>query len=326
MDYMIVTRNETKKGEFGSEPGETKFLRVPNDAVSPTPDHAAKKKGLWVKAVLKNSQNGANPSDTDPAGDILFFIHGYNNSPEVVLARQRQLTADLDEAGFDGVVVGFDWPSGKQALNYLEDRSDARRTALQLVRDGILLFAQQQANGCKVNVHLLAHSTGAFVIREAFDDADDHAKIANVSWSVSQIMFIAADVSRDAMGRTNSKSSSIYRHCVRLTNYSNPFDKVLKLSNIKRVGVAPRAGRVGLPADTPDKAVNVNCGPYFSGLEERPDALGSWTHSWHIGDPVWTQDLLHTVRGDVDRRYIATREVNSRGELELQEAYDPDES
>jgi hypothetical protein len=122
------------------------------------------------------------------------------------------------------------------------------------------------------------------------------------------------------MARTNSKSTSLYRHCVRLTSYSNPFDKVLKLSNIKRVGVAPRAGRVGLPDDVPDKAVNVNCGAHFRGLGDRSDALGSWTHSWHVGDPVWTRDLLHTVRGDVDRRYIETREVNERGELELREA------
>lgn len=316
MDYMIVTRN-VRKGHFGSEPATTKYLRVPDDENVPLPDHVERSKAQWVKEVLAGSQRGASPDVPDPDGDILIFVHGYNNSPEIVLRRQRRLSVDLRRLGFDGIVVGFDWPSASKALNYLEDRSDARQTALRLVRDGILLFAKQQANGCAVNVHLLAHSTGAFVIREAFDDADDHASIANISWSVSQVLFIGADVSRDSMSRTNSKSSSIYRHCVRLTNYSNPFDSVLKLSNIKRVGVAPRVGRVGLPVDIPDKAVNVNCGAYFRDLTERQDAIGSWPHSWHIGDPVWTEDCLQTIRGDVDRRFIPTRRVGEQNELVL---------
>lgn len=322
---MIVVR-DVSRDRFRAEPGSTRFLRVPERARTPKPSHAARTKGAWVKEVLKKSRNGANPHDADPDGDILIFIHGYNNSPAVVLARQRRLAADLSKQGFDGVVVGFDWPSGKKALNYLEDRSDARQTALRLVKDGILLFANQQANGCTTNVHLLAHSTGAFVIREAFDDADDHAEIATVSWSVSQIMLIGADVSRAAMSTRNSKSSSIYRHCVRLTNYSNPFDKVLKLSNIKRIGVAPRAGRVGLPGDIPDKAVNVNCGMHFSQLHERDDAIGSWSHSWHIGDTLWTEDVLHTIRGDVDRQYVPTRRRSGDGDLILRESITVNES
>jgi len=130
------------------------------------------------------------------------------------------------------------------------------------------------------------------------------------------LVFIAADVSRQAMSAGDSKSSSIYRHCVRLTNYSNPYDKVLKLSNIKRVGVAPRAGRVGLPGDAGEKAVNVDTGAYFSTLEEREDAIGAWSHSWQIGDPQFTCDLLETLRGDVDRMCIKTR-VADRGRLAL---------
>jgi hypothetical protein len=316
MDYLICTRNK-KAQRFGSEPGPTRFLKVPAQATQPLPKHAMNRKVLWVDEVLSHSKGGANPEDPLPAGDILFFVHGYNNSPKVVLERQRLLSKDLKGQGFDGVVVGFDWPSGSSALNYLEDRSDARRTALQLVNDGIKRFAARQVVGCNVNLHMLAHSTGAFVIREAFDDADDTASIANISWTVSQMVFIAADVSRKAMCLGDSKSSSIYRHCVRLTNYSNPFDKVLKLSNIKRVGVAPRAGRVGLPEDADEKAVDINCGHHFSNLDERTEAIGSWSHSWHIGDPQFTHDLLHTLRGDVDRNCLETRESDGQSGLRL---------
>ena len=316
MDYLISTRNRKGK-RFGSEPGPTRFLKVPANAKRPLPKHAVGSRVQWIDEVMANSKGGANPADPLPVGDILIFVHGYNNSPAVVLARQRLLLADLRREGFDGIVIGFDWPSGSSALNYLEDRSDARRTSLKLVNDGIKRFAARQSVGCNVNLHILAHSTGAFVIREAFDDADDTAAIANISWTVSQMVFIAADVSRKAMCVGDSKSSSIYRHCVRLTNYSNPYDKVLKLSNIKRVGVAPRAGRVGLPEDAGEKAVDVDCGSYFSDLDERAEAIGSWSHSWHIGDPQFTKDLLHTLCGDVDRHCIETRESDGRGGLRL---------
>jgi esterase/lipase superfamily enzyme len=70
-------------------------------------------------------------------GDILIFIHGYNNSQDIVMKRHRQLKADLALAGWQGAVVSFDWPSADMTLNYLEDRHDAKQTALQLVTDGI---------------------------------------------------------------------------------------------------------------------------------------------------------------------------------------------
>lgn len=36
-----------------------------------------------------------------------------------------------------------------------------------------------------MHVHVLAYSMGAFVVREAFDDADDRRRIAAVNWTVS---------------------------------------------------------------------------------------------------------------------------------------------
>ena len=120
------------------------------------------------------------------------------------------------------------------------------------------------------------------------------------------------------MSETDSKSDSVYRHCVRLTNYSNPYDSVLKLSNIKRVGVAPRVGRVGLPEDIPSKAVNVDCGNYFKTIiKSEAEYDGSFSHSWHIGDNHFAKDLLFTIQGDLDRNIIPTREIDSRGRLVL---------
>ena len=154
--------------------------------------------------------------------------------------------------------------------------------------------------------------------REAFDDADDRKEVAEKNWTTSQIMLIGGDVSSASMSEGNPGAESIYRHCIRLTNYSNPFDSVLKLSNVKRLGLAPRVGRVGLPADAPQKAVNVDCGDFFKTLDEKAaPSLGTFCHSWHIGNMTFIADLLETIYGDTDRNRIKTRVVKPDGSLSL---------
>lgn len=316
-DFVISVRNVKRKaGTFGSEPGPTRYLAVPASQDDLEPGHQINRKN-WVPAVMAAAKTGSDPVTQADCGDILVFVHGYNNKPSRVLARHRLLAKNLKAAGFPGVVVSFDWPSNDVALNYLEDRGDARKTAIKLVEDGIRLFTTNQMRGCAYNVHILAHSMGTFVVREAFDDADDRRFIASVNWTVSQVAFISADVSARSMSEQDSKTSSLYRHCVRLTNYQNPFDSVLKLSNVKRVGVAPRVGRVGLPADAPEKSVNINCGPYFQELPEKADTLGSWAHSWQFADEGFAKDLALTLQGDIDRSFLPTRKPGQDGSLLL---------
>lgn len=316
-DYVITVRNVEGKG-FGNEPGKARFLKV-SERLLPKPQHAVAADD-WIREVIQSGTHGIDSASGKERGDILVFIHGYNNGPQVIMQRHRQLKKDLCDNGFKGVVVSFDWPSAEQALNYWEDRGDAKKTAYNLVSDCIVRFARLQSNDCLINVHLLAHSTGAYVVREAFDDADDRSAIANSSWMVSQIMFIGADISSGCLSESDPNSDSIYRHCIRLTNYWNDADAVLKLSNVKRMGTAPRAGRVGLPGEVPVKAVDVDCSSYFATLDEKnyPYAqYGTFCHSWHIGNPLFTQDIIATMRGDLDRNRIPTRRTDERGELIL---------
>ncbi len=196
-DYIVCVRN-IEKGEFGNEPGTTYFLAVPANKANITVGHKISKKSEWFKTVLKNAVAGKD-DDGNEYGDILVFIHGYNNSQQTMLKRHRQIKQSLKKRGFKGEVVSFDWPSADRALNYLEDRSDAKQTAIKLVDDCIKAFSIMQEDSCQINVHLLAHSTGAYVVREAFDDADDRPSVAASNWTVSQIMFIGADVSAKSL-------------------------------------------------------------------------------------------------------------------------------
>ncbi len=322
MSDLVICARKVERGRFRSEPGPSLFLEVPSDAL-PSPAHAVRR-AAWVARLRKRAVWGVDERTGRERGDILIFIHGYNNAQRIVMQRHRQLEADLRTTGYKGAVVSFDWPSAEMTLNYVEDRHDAKHTAMQLVDDGIRLLAEEQGPDCTMNIHLLAHSTGAYVVREAFDDADD-AALAQSGWLVSQVAFIGADVSASSLSAGDSSSDSLYRHAVRLTNYSNLRDRVLKISNAKRLGVAPRAGRVGLPADAPAKAINVDCTDYFDLLDRDPSVraedqrvtIGDFAHSWHIGNRIFAADLFEALRGDVEQAAVPTRERLASGALKL---------
>ena len=310
-DYLITTR-KLKRGDFASEPGPTRFLKLPGDE-SPLPGHSIARKA-WVDEVLAEAHTYQDPHTGDDCGDIVVLVHGFNTSPGDVIERHRQLHRDLAANGYEGAFVSFDWPSDDRAINYLEDRSDAKITALTLVDDCISLMAATQFRGCKINLHIVAHSMGAYLVREAFDDADDRPAIAHSNWTVSQLCFVAADVSSGSMSASDSRSRSLFRHSTRLTNYQNPFDSALKLSNVKRAGVAPRAGRRGLPDERPEKAVNVNCGDHYK-LQYADDRENG--HSWYFGDTAFLKDLVQTLAGDRDSSVIGDRRRDPQGELHL---------
>ncbi len=321
MDDYVLSVRAVRNGAFVADVGPSKFLVVP-PGQTPAPAQAITP-AAWYKAVRaaaawQNAQGEAR-------GDLLFLVHGYNLSAAEVIQRHRRLKEDLMALGFKGVLVSFDWPSDDKALAYLPDRHRAKKTALRLVTDGIAYLSAQQTPACRINIHVFGHSTGAYVIREAFDDADDQ-ELPNMSWTVSQVLLAAGDVSAASMAAGNGASASLYRHCIRLTNYASRYDQVLDLSNVKRLGVSPRVGRSGLPGKAPPQAVNVDCTAYYEKLAEEPSSIaaedqphgfvGTKSHSWYFGNRTFTRDLFGVVVGE-DRTVIPTRAVAPDGSLVL---------
>ncbi len=313
MDYVFSVRS-IKKGAFANEPGASRFLEVPDGANDLAPGQKIAK-AAWIDNVMEAAKSGTH--EGVPEGEIVVYVHGFNQDTRAVLRRLRALKKGLAANGFDGVVIAFDWPSADTALNYLEDRLDAKETAFRLVSEGIRSFAALQRPDCRINTHIVAHSMGCYVVREAFDDADDRPAIAARSWSVSQIVFMGADVSAASMEEGSSKTSSLYRHCVRLTNYFNPFDNVLTVSNVKRVGVSRRAGRVGVNPPEPGKLVDVNCGLYWDENGASVPGPDDSPHNWYFSDGQLMKDLSFTLKGDIDRAKIPTRGPGSLGNLVL---------
>lgn len=312
--YYVISARNVKKGEFEAEPGKVRYLKVPVKEL-PAPGHEIPVK-QWILEVRDLADGKADQTIAE-GGDVLVFVHGYNNDAQVIRNRQLQLAKDLAGEKWRGVVVSFDWPSDNSTLNYIEDRADAAAVAHELVARGIRPLAEGQANGCQTNIHLVGHSTGAYVIMEAFVQAEKDGELFKSDWRIAQVAFIGADIASSALSPDADWGAPMFRRVMRLTNYQNPYDHVLAASNAKRLGVAPRAGRVGLPGNAHPKAANVNCGEYFVTLDPKKQTFfGTFAHSWHIGDRVFARDLALTMEGRIDRQALPTRR-RERGDLVL---------
>lgn len=290
-------------GAFSDEPelGPTRYLHVP-DGAKPSPAHVLPRTE-WLRRLLATFNRG--PNGRGLFGDLTLYIHGFNMTVADIAARHRKLQNGLDAAGFSTTVVSFDWPSGNIPLGYLEDRHDAKTTAMRLVTDGVKLLIAARTADCEVNIHAVAHSMGAYVLREAFDDADD-STAANANWTVNQVALVAGDVSAASLGGGNPASESLYRHSYRVTNYYNRLDDALQVSNLKRVGLSPRVGRVGLPETQPLKAVDVDCTARFEARMRPGEEFAS--HTFYFDDPRFYDDLAATLLGRVDRSTLLTRD------------------
>ena len=324
---FVISCRDVHGKKFRAEPGPTRFLKVPASADEIDPTHEVKNSAVWRRNIIA-AADGVEDEITGSTGNVLLFVHGYNNTTRSVLSRTRTLAQTLSDAGWVGLVIAFDWPSDNSTLNYLEDRSDAAQTALQLTQDALTLMvdAQDPQDGgtpCTLNMHLIGHSTGAYVIMEAFSQAQKKGDLFKRPWRMGQVAFIGGDVGRDSLKESSDWSKPLYSRIMRLTNYSSGFDQALAVSNAKRLGTEPRAGRSGLPDGIPHKAVNVNCSQYFTTKDPKSSTYeGNFTHSWYIGDPVFALDLAMTLDGGIDRDVIPTR-VLVNGELCLQPGQRP---
>ena len=94
--------------------------------------------------------------------DVLFFVHGYNNTTSDALLRLGQFVEDTE---FDGVAVLFDWASAAKVSRYVYDLNSAMIARPAIAEIGSIL-AKTRAEGYDI----FAHSMGGFLIMEAIRD------------------------------------------------------------------------------------------------------------------------------------------------------------
>lgn len=326
--YVLCVRDTVRDGKglpprFSTGLGEARYLSVPwsgrradlRKAPGPAPADGGGDPRAWMEAVVADAKAGR-PAE-DPL-DLVFFVHGYNTDPREALLRQRLVELELGARGFDCRVIGFDWPTGGTVAAYLYDREMASGAASALMAQGIFPFALFAQAGCPVRVHVMAHSMGAYVVREAFRGAEKARKAGiPADWRVGQMVLFGADVSSGCFAAGSPDLLPVFGHCGRLTNYFSGYDEALGVSSVKNLDISSRVGRVGMPTLLPTdaKAVDVDCGPRF--LAAGPRSLkvidGMASHSWYLEDALWYDDLAHTLRGELDRNVIPTRQPAGQG-------------
>lgn len=293
---------------FGDEPSDPAFLIAPEGAATFAPEQrvAGPSAGKrWRDRVI-----GALPrtSDGKPAGDIVFFVHGYNVDAADAFAAHKTFSDALRNAGFEHVFVSFDWPSKGTITNYVEDSLDAAKAAPALVESGLALFASRAQPDCEARVHVIAHSMGAYVARCAFDFAPHDPSTRQAAWMINQMVLIAADVGSSSLA--GDKAARMLAKAHRTTNYFSGYDAALATSNAKRLLTSPRAGRWGAPAEIRDRIADVDCSPRYEAFRRTQDGGSEIkrSHCWYFDDrDVFIPDLVETLRGDVDRRLLPRR-------------------
>ena len=344
--------------EVSDEAGMS-FLEVPVGALEHVPAMRIAK-SLWLKRIIAQAvaakraamkayyqRTGGTPSvnDRQERADLVFFLHGYNNDLRTVLWRHQALARTLAANEFWGSVVSFDWPCGTSVAAYLVDRSKAHDSARFLVEDGFKALAAITSPDCEVNLHVVAHSMGSYVLQESFRYASvAYSDVVTDQWGLQQVALVGADL---ACNDFKAEGDSMYfvRRATRVTNYVTSCDEALKASNIKHrttpfpgeFNWSDRIGRKGLASDLAPDAVNcydVNCDAFYAaavGAMQDEEYLASIgfpkknviadrpcvSHSWHVGNATFAKDLVDTLHGDVDRNVIATRSLDARGRLVL---------
>lgn len=229
--------------------------------------------------------------------DTLVFIHGYNVSFTGALHAGAELANRVTVQGRPVNVVVFSWPSDGAAvplMSYYSDREDARASgpaiarAFLKLRDYLIKLPEQSY--CNRCLHLLTHSMGAYVLRNALQALiakDPHA----LTRVFDQITLAAPDEDDDAFEH-DSKLKLLPRIGRQVTVYFNPNDKALVISDTTKAN-PDRLGSDGprLVDMIPKKVVLVDCRTVAG------DADPFIEHGYIFRSPAMAQDLAAVLRG-----------------------------
>lgn len=137
--------------------------------------------------------------------DLLLLLHGYACSMENALSNAAQLQRDWAPADRMLEIAAFCWPSDGNVtpfLAYASDRDDARASAKAVARAlhrfMDYLRALPPADFCNARIHLVAHSMGNYVLRNALQALLSDLGGRRLPRLFQTIFLMAADEDNDA--------------------------------------------------------------------------------------------------------------------------------
>lgn len=187
-------------------------------------------------------------------GDVLLFVHGFNNSFDDAILRAAQLAYDLE---FPGRVATFCWPSHGDFTKYAPDAEHAAASATALA-DALRVLLKNVTSGeskSERRVHIMAHSMGNRIVLNALYALSRDPIGGRSDRPFGQIVLAAPDV---GAAQFNNLVDHAIRASAQTTYYFCRRDAALKLSQdlnkYEPVGMYPyfQAGLVTIDADNVD--------------------------------------------------------------------------
>lgn len=185
-------------------------------------------------------------------GEVMVFVHGYNNNNAEATYRLAQIAHDFD---VDWPVISFSWPSAGDARGYAYDRD-----SVIFSRDGLEKTLTALTEHGDRKVILMAHSMGSQLVMETLRQMAIGNKRKQLA-QISGVALISPDIDEDVFKRQAERIKPMPQPFLLLVSAK---DRILNLSafitgRTERLGsIQNRDVLQGLPVtvvdltDTPD--------------------------------------------------------------------------
>lgn len=255
--------------------------------------------------TLKDANNG---------GDVLLFIHGFNNDLEDSIEELIKIEKALIKQGSPiKHLVLFSWPSRNNLLKYRDDHRDAELSgyalgrAYDMLRDFFIkLFGRNpeapKNEPCTNNIHIMCHSKGNFVLENMMIKLNNERRPTNALFE--EVILTGSDVDWQVF----EEPRAFYRLteiCRRVHIYHHRKDRALGISETTKNG-SNRLGKYG-PRDIRKIPSHV----YVIDVTGIKDQKGikdkSIDHWYHLSSKKVQTDFIEVLKG-TNAENLKTRE------------------
>lgn len=239
----------------------------------------------------------------ETGGDLLIYVHGYNNNLDKSIRTLGILESRFAQANSPvRHLMLFAWPSQNKKIKYRDDMKDTEESGQALARNILKLqtfletyFEEGDKKPCDRKIHIIAHSSGARVLKYAMDYLRNGSHGMSVRTIFHEAILAAADVD-DHEVQTHHSMGYLCQISNRLHNYNHKGDIALFISKTTK-NAHRRLGHKGVPefSNLPSNLVMVD----VTGVKEDANGIDDLVNHWYYYTaPDVVNDILAVLKGE----------------------------